>query len=343
MRPVAIRSSEIDRRFLGWAMTDGLRTRSGERLVAKGGLLDEHAIDRLDEVEEQELHLIAIEDGDIHENDAGHRVCAVTTGDGIEVDGPHHSRFNLNARHRGLLRVDADLVRAVNAVGQMSIFTLFNNQAVDAGKTVAGVKATPIVVPLQDVERIEEIVRDAGRPVVDVMPFQPKKVFVIATEELHPRLRERFQEMVTRKVNWFGGEVIGVEFVNAETHAVAEGFRAGLDLGADVFLAAGGNTLDPLDPIFLALPYIGAAIVHFGAPADPGSMFWLAEVNRKPIFNLASCSMYSQSTVIDLMLPLSMAGLAVGSEHVVELGYGGLLEDEMNFRFPDYNLDGSQN
>ncbi|MFW6075191.1 MAG: hypothetical protein ACOC9Y_06320 [Chloroflexota bacterium] len=324
---------------LGWAVTESLRTEGGERLVPKGGLLDEQAIERMHELPDRELHLIQIEDSDIHEDAAGRRICKVATGDGIEVDGPHHSRFNLNAKHRGLLQVDRDLVKAVNSVGQLSIFTLLDRQAVARGKTVAGVKATPIVVPRSDVEAIERIVGDAGRPVVDVLPFEPKRVFVLATEDLHPRLRDRFQEMVSHKIGWFGGSVAGVRFVDGVTDEVAAGFREGLELGADVFLAAGGNTLDPLDPIFQALPKIGAEIVHFGAPADPGSMFWVAEVGEKPIFNLASCSMYSQSTVIDLMLPISMAGIRMSPEHVIDLGYGGLLEDEMAFRFPDYDSE----
>lgn len=106
-------------------------------------------------------------------------------------------------------------------------------------------------------------------------------------------------------------------------------------------MAAGGNTIDPLDPIFLALPLIGAEMVHFGAPAHPGSMFWLARTGDIPIFNLASCSMYSQATVADLILPLVMTDQRVTSADVAELGYGGLLERDMRFRFPDYSAESS--
>jgi molybdopterin biosynthesis enzyme len=108
-----------------------------------------------------------------------------------------------------------------------------------------------------------------------------------------------------------------------------------------VLLAAGGNTIDPLDPLLLALPQIGAEMVHFGAPAHPGSMFWLARKDNVPIFNLASCSMYSRATVADLILPLVMTGRQVTSDDIVELGYGGLLDREMAFRFPDYDAETS--
>jgi hypothetical protein len=78
-------------------------------------------------------------------------------------------------------------------------------------------------------------------------------------------------------------------------------------------------------------------MIHFGAPADPGSMFWVAASDGRPIFNLASCSMYSEATVIDLMLPLVFAGRELATDDVVRLGYGGLLEDDMTFRFPKYD------
>ena len=104
-------------------------------------------------------------------------------------------------------------------------------------------------------------------------------------------------------------------------------------------MAAGGNTLDPLDPVLQSLDLLGAEMIHYGAPADPGSMFWVASAGDVPIFNLASCSMYSEATVIDLMLPLVFAGRTVQSDDVARLGYGGLLEDDMTFRFPDYDSE----
>jgi molybdopterin biosynthesis enzyme len=106
-------------------------------------------------------------------------------------------------------------------------------------------------------------------------------------------------------------------------------------------MAAGGNTLDPLDPISVAMERIGAEMVHHGAPAHPGSMFWLARHGDVPIVNLASCSMYSRATVADLVLPLVMTGQQVTSADIIELGHGGLLEREMAFRFPDYDAETS--
>ena len=158
---------------------------------------------------------------------------------------------------------------------------------------------------------------------------------------MNDKLRERFGAMVSKKMGWYGSEVIDVQFVEANADDVAAAFQSGLDMGADILMAAGGNTIDPLDPILIAVQDIGAEMIHFGAPAHPGSMFWLAQVDDVPIFNLASCSMYSRATVADLILPLVMTGKQIESDDIIELGYGGVLEREMAFRFPDYDVDSS--
>lgn len=337
MRAHAMRAADVSEAQIGWAVTESIRTRGGQRLLPKGGMIDRAALSHWSEVEDRELHLIELEEGDLHENEAGRQISEAATGDGIEVDGPYHSRYNLRARHRGLLVIDRERVDRINRVGSLSLFTRYDRQAVEEGVTVAGVKATPIVVPASEVEEISGIASESGGPVVDVRPFTAHPVYVVATEDLHPRLRESFGKRVESKVAWYGSELIGIEFVDPEPEAVEGAFRRGLERGAEIFMVAGGNTLDPLDPILTALPRFGASMVHHGAPADPGSLFWAAQVDGKPILNLASCSMYSQATVVDLMLPVAMAGLPITSGEIVRLGYGGLLEDDQDFRFPKYD------
>lgn len=322
---------------LGWATTDSIRTEGGERLLPKGGVIDQEVLDRWSEVPDGILHLIEIEPGDMHENEAGRRAAEAVTGDGIQIEGPFNSRYNLNSRHKGLLVIDERRVHEINEIGDLSLFTRLTDQAVTGEQTVAGVKATPIVVAASDVERIEKIAAEVATPIVDVIPFRAREAAVVATESLHPRLRESFEQRVRDKLAWYGASGCSFAYVDPDADQVATELHNAFERGADLIMAAGGNTLDPLDPILQSLQQVGAEMVHYGAPADPGSMFWVAELDGKPIFNLASCSMYSESTVIDLMLPLVFAGRAIERETVARLGYGGLLEDDMTFRFPRYD------
>ena len=68
-------------------------------------------------------------------------------------------------------------------------------------------------------------------------------------------------------------------------------------------------------------------------------MFWLAYRGDLPIFNLASCSMFSKSTIADVVLPWIMTGERVSEETLAALGLGGLLDRGMSFRFPPYDVD----
>jgi len=99
--------------------------------------------------------------------------------------------------------------------------------------------------------------------------------------------------------------------------------------------------MDPLDPILCALDESGAALVRLGAPAHPGSMVWVAwhDATETPIISLASCSMFSRSTVADLLMPFVFAGRRITNESFAVLGHGGLLDRGMDWRFPPYQAD----
>ncbi len=337
----AMATNDIGEAQLGWILAHQVRDRDGGRLFRKGLTIDADVLVRWDEVERGELHLIEPERGDLHEDEAGRRICAAVAGDGIWAKGPVQSRYNLIAGRKGLLRVDADLLRRVNTIEGVTVFTLLDRQPVLPGKIVAGVKVTPITIPEARVAEVEAITSDASIAPLVVRPFAPKRVAVLATEGLNERLRSRFREAVEKKMNWYGSVVTDVRFISSEPGEIAATMQAFLDDGAEIVMAAGGNTIDPLDPILQALSDIDAEMVHFGAPAHPGSMFWLARAGDVPVINLASCSMYSKATVADLILPLVMTGQRVTSADIVELGYGGLLEREMAFRFPDYDAESS--
>jgi hypothetical protein len=341
VRAHALKTMDVGEAQRGWILAHEVRHADGSRLFRKGAIVDDALLARWHEAAQGDIHLIEPEPGDLHEDEAGARVCAAVAGEGLRVKGPIQSRYNLIAGHKGLLRVDIDLLRQVNRVDGVTVFSLLDRQPVLPGKIVAGVKVTPLAVPGAHIAEVERLVRAAPRPPLVVLPFVPKRVAVLATEGLTDRMRERFQQSVAHKIAWYGSELQEVRFVDAEPRQIAATFREFLDTGADILMAAGGNTIDPLDPLLLALPEIGAEMVHFGAPAHPGSMFWLAQRGNVPIFNLASCSMYSRATVADLILPLVMTGQHVTSDDIVELGYGGMLEREMAFRFPDYDAEAS--
>ena len=86
---------------------------------------------------------------------------------------------------------------------------------------------------------------------------------------------------------------------------------------------------------------IEARLARFGAPAHPGSLFWLAYApGDVPIFGVASCGMFSKATAVDLLLPPIFAGEYLDKRGIAALWQGGLLNKEMGFKFPAYDAEG---
>lgn len=311
----------------------------GKTRIRKGHRLEADDLPLLRELD-RPVHAIVLEAEDVHEDDAGGRLARAVAGQGLEIRGPSFSRYNLVATHKGLLRVNAEALLALNLLPGVAIFTLEDRIPVAPGKIVCGVKVTPVAVAEATLREAEAIAAIA--PVIEVVPFRAMQVGVISTEGPDWRVREKFESSVQQKIGWYGSEVLGFSDQPREAEAIAAEIARSIDAGADLVLAAGGNTIDPLDPTLQALELADARVVRFGAPAHPGSMFWLAYRGDVPIFNLASCSMFSKSTIADVVLPWIMTGERVSPEALAGLGFGGLLDRGMTHRFPPYDVNDVQ-
>ncbi len=305
----------------------------GKRVLNKGQRLTENHLPLLERLGSS-FHAVRLEPDDLHEDEAAIRIARAISGDGLEQRDPVQSRVNIRAAWKGLLRVDPERVRAMNSYFGVAVFTLIDRIPVLPGKIVAGAKITPVAVPEATIAAVEAIA--GADPIIEVKRYKPRRVGVVTTEGLRGPLQKRFQAVVREKIAWYGSEVIGFRDVPGTAEEVAGAIREFIDQGATLVLTGGGNTIDPLDPTIGSLPLLNGALTSFGAPAHPGSMFWLASAHGVPIVNLASCSMYSRSTIADLVLPWIMAGETVTPADMAGLGYGGLLDRDMAFRFPQY-------
>jgi hypothetical protein len=273
-----------------------------------------------------DVHVIELEPGDVHEDEAALRLAAP----------PVQSQTRLTATRRGLVRVRADLVDAINALGYISVFTLMDGQAVAEGEEVAGCKVTPVAVPGNLLAAVEQICREKG-PVIELLPFMPLRTFVVATERLKPRARDLFRAAVTAKLGWYGAEVIGVREVARTGEAVASAYGEATALGAQLVLFAGASAIDPLDPAYAELTNAGGQVLQLGAPMHPGSMLWLGRLDDAAVVGVASCAGFGRSSSLDLLLPFVFAYGRADAGDLLRLGHGGLIESGAGRRFPPYS------
>lgn len=282
-----------------------------------------------------EIHVVEMEPGDVHEDEAARRLAAALATPDLEPTRPVQSQARLLARRRGLLRVRGEVVDAINSLGFISVFTLMDGQAVGEGEEVAGCKVTPVAVPGALVEKAESLCRE--RTPLELLSFRPLKTFVVATERLKPKARELFRSAVTSKLGWYGAEVLAVREVARTGTAVAAAYEEAARAGAELVLFAGASAIDPLDPAYAELESAGGRLIQLGAPMHPGSMLWLGRLGDAAVVGVASCAGFSRNTSLDLLLPFVFAYGRADAADLLRLGHGGLIESGAGRRFPPYS------
>lgn len=282
-----------------------------------------------------EIHVVEMEPGDVHEDEAALRLAAALATPDLDPTRPVQSQARLLARRRGLLRVRGEVVDAINSLGFISVFTLMDGQAVGEGEEVAGCKVTPVAVPGALVEKAESLCGE--RPPLELLSFRPLKTFVVATERLKPKARELFRSAVTSKLGWYGAEVLAVREVARTGPAVAAAYEEAAGAGAELVLFAGASAIDPLDPAYAELESAGGRLIQLGAPMHPGSMLWLGRLGDAAVVGVASCAGFSRNTSLDLLLPFVFAYGRADAADLLRLGHGGLIESGAGRRFPPYS------
>lgn len=312
-----------------------VRDAAGKIVVPKGARLDRSAAEALLRTPWEEIHLLAVEPGDMHEEEAGARLAAAIVGEGAEVKGYSGGQWTLVANRRGLVRIRRADLAQVNEREGISVFTLFDGQPVEPGEVVARAKVTPLVIAEATIRAVEETAR-AAAGLVGVAGFRPTTIGAVAQERLDAKQRARFETALSLKIEWLGGTLLPIRYAGGAARVVADELSALRRDGAAVLIVAGASALDPLDPVFEGLTLLGARMERHGAPAHPGSLLWLAFWDGAPVLGMPTCGMFSQATTFDLVLPRILAGERVDNHGLAELGHGGLLSREMAYRFPPY-------
>jgi molybdenum cofactor cytidylyltransferase len=284
-----------------------------------------------------ELHLLWLDEGDVGEDAAAVRIAAAVAGPGTTARAPVESQARLVSAWRGLVQVDVPALAAVNAVDGVTVFTVPEGLPVNSGRTLAGVKITPLAITESAVVAAERAA--AGSPdgdrVLEVLPFLPLRVAAIVRQHLTDDARARFERSIGMRSAWYGGSVVPARYVADDATDVREALRAAAGT-ADVVLAVGVASVDPLEVTWQSLIAAGATPLRRGLPMHPGSSYWIAELLGRPVIGVASCGMFSRRSALDVLLARLHAGLPLDAGYLASLGHGGLLGKESAWRIPPY-------
>jgi hypothetical protein len=319
----------------GRVICHDLRFADGRVAIPKGRVMGPEDAERVLALPWSELHLLALDAGDVHEEAAGDRIARVVAGVGVEVRPPSGGHWPLVSATRGVLSVANDALEAVNDLDGPCVYSLFDGQVVDASEVVARAKIIPFAVTGATIAAAEVIGAEA-EGVVRVRPFVSHRVGGVVHQSLGDRALAKFRSAVEEKLNWFGSSLGAIETVESTTDAMVSAFERVRDTGVEVILVAGTKAMDVLDPTFDALGRIGATMVRHGVPAHPGSLLWLADWRSIPIVGMPTCGLFAQATVFDLVVARLLTGERVSRRDLSKLAQGGYLTRDMAFRLPAY-------
>src|SRR5262249_60089660 len=90
--------------LVGKVLCHDVRDAAAKIAVEKGARLTEATAKILLATPWDEIHLIAVDPTDLHEEEAGKRLAAAVVGDGVEVKGYTGGQWTLAATRRGLVK-----------------------------------------------------------------------------------------------------------------------------------------------------------------------------------------------------------------------------------------------
>ncbi len=326
-------------RWVGAVLCRDVLDAQGRPVLSKGAILSSGDEQALRGAHPDELHVLWLDEGDVGEDAAAVRIAAAVAGPGTAARPPVESQARLVAAWRGTVEVDAEALAAVNGVDGVTVFTVPDGLHVDAGRTLAGVKVTPLAIEERSLREAERAARSAagGAGILRVRPFLPLRVAAIVRQHLTDEARARFERSLGMRSAWFGGTTEPVRYVGDDPDEVRSAL---LDAAAaaEIILAVGVASVDPLDVTWQSLLAAGAVAIRRGLPMHPGSSYWIAELRGRTVIGVASCGMFSRRSALDLLIARLHAGLPLDPGYLASLGHGGLLGREAAWRIPPYEV-----
>ncbi len=312
-------------------MRDGFKGAAFKR----GHVIMEEDIPRMLDMGKRMVFVWEENAGEIHEEDAARRMAAMAQVEGAHYTAPSEGKVLLIADDEGMLRVDTELLREINGIGDLTISTLPDHYPVKPGMRLASMRIVPLVTKEEQIVRAEKLCE--GKKLLELLPYKPLKAAVIITgsEIYHGRVRDKFEAVARKKLSAYPGQVIGATVCDDDLNMLVNAARDYLDQGADFLIFSGGMSVDPDDLTPSAIRALGCEVITHGVPSQPGNMAMLAYLGGVTVMGVPGAAVSLPTTVFDVMLPQVYTGLKFTKGDLVRLGGGGLCQLCEACRFPN--------
>lgn len=193
----------------------------------RGHKIGESDICHLQRLGKRHLYVLEIEEGYLHENDAAVAMADAFGGNGVAWQGePKEGKINLVAALDGLFKVNVEALAEINLLEEVMCASQHTNFPVKEGETIAALRAIPLVIRAQIVDKAVAIARSHGG-LFQVKRFRKAKAGILITgnEVFSHLIEDQFEPVLRRKMDKIGSEVMGVAFAPDNTGCIAAEIR----------------------------------------------------------------------------------------------------------------------
>ncbi|NLZ27897.1 MAG: molybdopterin-binding protein [Firmicutes bacterium] len=293
------------------------------RRFKKGDIIRKEDIPVLISMGREHIYVWEDKEGFLHEDEAAARLEKIVAGEGLNTGPIKEGKVVFSADYDGLLKVDTELLLAINMLGKVIVSTVHNNFPVKKGQEVGATRAIPLLIDGDVIKKAEET---AGqRKIMQLLPYKRLKVGLVTTgnEVFTGIVKDRFGPLLRGKIESFGSELLGQTIVPDHEDRIVAAIKKYLAMGADMIFCTGGMSVDPDDLTPSAIEKAGGKIVSHGAPILPGATFLLAYHGRVPILGLPGGMIFFKSSVFDIFLPRLLVQETITAEDIAMHGHGG--------------------
>ncbi len=304
-------------------------------LFKRGHVIEEADVERLLDIGKTSIYVWEDNAGEVHEEDCARRFAAAVPVAGAHYNGPAEGKVMLLSDERGLFRVDTALLKEINSIPDVTVSALPDHYPVEPGARLASMRIVPLVTKEENVARMEALC--ASRPLLRLLPYRARRVGVIITgsEVYSGRIQDKFESVAREKLARYPAEIVDVAICDDDLDMLTAAARRMLDAGADMLLFHGGMSVDPDDLTPTAIRALGAEIVTYGVPAQPGNMSLAAYLGDAVILGVPSSAISNRTSMLDVMLPQAFTDERFTKDELTNLGAGGLCQQCRPCHFPN--------
>lgn len=313
------------------AMRDGFKGAAYKR----GHVITEADIKGFLDIGKKTVYIWEEQEGNIHEEDAAIRMATMADVKGAHYDGPSEGKMQLIADERGMFRVDTELLKKINSIGDITISCIPDHYPVLEGLRLASMRVVPLVVKEEQILEAERLCRD--RVLFRLLPYKERKVGVIITgsEIYNGRIKDRFEPVIRNKLASYPARILGVSICDDDLQMIVNAANAYMGKGADFLIFTGGMSVDPDDLTPSAIRSLNADVVTHGLPAQPGNMTLVAYLGDIAMLGVPGAAISLPTTMFDVLLPQIFVGDRFTKEELTDLGNGGLCQQCEACHFPN--------